>query len=295
MNLVFLRSSMFIILLAGILPVYAQFNSPLSFELNSIRPGSEINNTGSFHLVVPLFMSEKNQLVFSPQYRFLNTGDVFPMDDRHFYPVSTRLAWRHKLNEKWSLSWLATSSLASATGDYSSGGLMWFSGIRVAYIQSPKFLYQFGLAYSYRFSNHIIVPLLGFKWKPAPRLVVSGNLPFRVQAQWESSSKTVTGLFFRGERFTAHIPDASGYDYFWFRERNIGWEGGIKTFCNFWLTTEVGYSLKRNFNIYTEPETPKWSFATQFIRPEEGAVFEHKDNGFYVKFGIVYRIHKGEQ
>lgn len=294
MNLVFLRFSLLIVLLAGTLPGYAQFNSPLAFELNSIRPGSEINNTGSFHLAAPIFISEKNQLVFSPQYRFLNTGDAFPMGDRHFYQVSTRFAWRHKLNEKWSFAWLATSSLASATGNYSSGGLMWFSGIRVAYIQSPAFLYQFGLAYSYRFSNHIIVPLLGFKWKPAPHLVISGNLPFRTQVQWEPHSKIVTGLFFRRERFTAHIPNAPGYDYFWFREKNIGWEGSIKTFRNFWLTTEIGYSLKRNFNIYTEPETPKWSFSTQFIRPKERAVFEHKDDGFYVKFGIIYRFHKDE-
>jgi hypothetical protein len=290
MNLTFFRFLLLATLLAGIFPVYAQINSPLSFELNSIRPGSEINSLGSFHLAVPLYISEKNQFAFSPQYRFLNTGNTFPMNDRHFSQLSTRFAWRHKLSEKWSSALLASSSLASANKNFPSSGLMWFSGVRLAHIQNPSFLYYFGLAYSYRFSNHIIVPLLGFKWKPASGLIIAGDLPFRAQLQLEPNLKITTGLLFRGERFTAHISDTPKSDYFWFRERNIGWEGSIKTFRNFWLTTEIGYSLKRDFNIYTEPETPKWSFATQFIRPEEGAVFEYNENGFYVKFGIKYRF-----
>ncbi len=289
-NLALFRFFLLVTLLAGILPVYAQNNSPLTFELNSIRPGSEINNMGNFQLAVPLFISEKNQLVVSPQYQFLNTGEKFPIDDKHFYQASTRFVWRHKINEQWNSIMLASTSLASAGGDYSSKGLLWFSGVQLVYIQNLSLRYHFGLAYVYRFSNHIIVPFLGFTWKPAPDLVITGNLPSRVQLQWKPNSKIVTGLLFRGERFTAHIPDSPDYGYFWFRERNIGWEGSIKTVRNFWLTTEIGYSLKRNFNLYTEPETPKWSFATQFIRPENGAVFEYDENGFYVKFGIVYRF-----
>jgi len=292
MNPTFFRFFLLTTLLAGMLPAYAQINSPLSFELNSVRPGSEINNMGSFHLAVPLLISEKNLVLLSPQYKFLSSEAVFPIDYIHFYQGSLRFAWRHKLNEKWSSTLITVPSLASANGNFSSDGLMWFSGIRLAHIQNPSFLYYFGLAYSYRFSNNIIVPLLGFKWKPAPDLIIAGDLPFRAQLQWEANSKITTEILFRGERFTAYIPDSPESDYFWFRERNLGWEGSIKTFRNFWLTTEIGYSLKRNFNLYTEPETPKWSFAAQFIRPEEGAVFEHNENGFYAKFGIVYRFQK---
>lgn len=146
MNRIFFHFSLLTILLAKISPVSAQINSPISLELNSLRPGSKINSLSEFHFTLPFFISEKNKVVFSPQYKFLNTEDIFSMDYTHFYSASGRLVWQHKINERWSSVLLTATSLGSANEDFSAKGLTWFSGLRLMYIQSSSFRYYLGLA-----------------------------------------------------------------------------------------------------------------------------------------------------
>lgn len=278
-----------IVLATLFLRLLAQQSSPLSLTWEP-SVNSEIRQQSSFQLALPLVVSENNALVVSPQYKIFTIGNEFPISGNNFNQFSLRFAWRHKLSDGWNAALFAAPSFSSATGNFSGNGLMIFSGIRLAKIQSPAFLYYFGLAYSRRFSSNVLVPVFGLKWKISPTLHFTGDLPFKGQLIREAKPNFYSGLIFKGNRFISHIPDNPDFDYFWFREQNLGLTSGVKIIRNFWLTAEAGYSVKRNFNLYTEPENPKWSFGLEFIQPSQEPVFKYSENGFYMKFGLVYRF-----
>jgi hypothetical protein len=274
---------------------YSQQSSPFSIETGFIRPGSEIRQQSSFQLSLPLFISDNNTFVVSPQYRILGIKNGLPIPENGFNQFSLRFVWRHKLTDDWNAAFFASPSLASSVGNFSGNGLMMFSGVRFSKTQSPAFHYYFGLVYSHRFSTNILVPIAGLKWKISPTLSFNGNLPYKWQLNWAIKPNFYTGLSLKGNRFTSYIPDNPDFDYFWFREQNLGMTSEIKIIRNFWLTAETGYSIKRNFNLYTKPENPEWNFGLKLIQPPKKPFFKHAENGFYVKFGLVYRLNRNSQ
>ena len=294
MNILSFRHLLLTFLLTVNLSLFAQVNSPLSLG-TEIRPGSEIRQQSSFQLSLPLFISDNNAFVVSPQYRILGIKNGLSIQETGFNQFSLTFVWRHKLTNEWNAAFFASPSLSSSVGNFSGNGLMMLSGIRFSKTQSPAFVYYFGLAYSHRFSTNTLIPIAGLKWKISPTLSFNGNLPYKWQLNWAIKPNSYTGLSFKGNRFTSHTPDNPDFDYLWFREQNLGLTSRVKIIRNFWLTAEAGCSVKRNFNLYAEPENQEWSFGLEFIQPSQEPVFKYSENGFYIKFGLSYRFDSNSQ
>lgn len=272
--------------------LYAQDFSPLALDYKLLGNNSGIRKNGEVQLAFPVFISGKNQIVVSPQYKFLGLDDSFPFDKTNFYQFSVRMAWRHQLNDHWNATLLVSPSLASASGDFSSEAWMWSGGVRVSNRVSQCFLYYFGIAYSNRFSNNLLVPLAGLRWNPVSRMNLSLNLPSRARLEWDFSDRIHTGLQFAGNRQTSYIPNQSEYDYFWFRERNLSWFTDLKLVRNWWVSAELGYSLKRDLLAYQKPDHAVWRLGTQFDRTSFDPVFEYSGKGFFLNVSVGYRLGK---
>lgn len=272
--------------------LYAQDFSPLAFDYKLYGGNSGIRKNGEVQLAFPVFISGKNQIVVSPQYKFLGLDDSFPFDKTNFYQFSVRMAWRHQLNDRWNAALLVSPSLASASGDFSSEAWMWSGGVRVSNRVSQRFLYYFGIAYSNRFSNNLLVPLAGLRWNPVSRMNLSLNLPSRARLSWDFSDRIHTGLQFAGNRQTSYIPNQSEYDYFWFKERNLSWFTDLKLVRNWWVSADLGYSLKRDLLAYQESDHPVWRLGTQFDRTSFDPVFEYSGKGFFLNVSVGYRLGK---
>ena len=290
-----MKPILFIFLSITTANLYAQDFSPLAFDYKLYGSDSGIRKNGKVQVSFPVFISGKNQIVLSPQYKFLGLGDSFPKDEKSFYQFSLRFAWRHQLNDHWNAALLASPSLASASGDFSSEAWMWSGGVRVSNRVSQSFLYYFGIAYSNRFSNNLLVPLAGLRWNPVSRMNLSLNLPSRARLAWDFSDRIHTGLQFAGNRQTSYIPNQSEYDYFWFRERNLSWFTDLKLVRNWWVSAELGYSLKRDLLAYQESDYPVWRLGTQFNRTSLDPVLEYSEKGLFLNVSVGYRLGKREK
>lgn len=271
---------------------FAQDFSPLAFDYKLYGGNSEVKKNGTIHLAFPVIISGKNQIVVSPQYKFLGLDDSFPFEKTNFYQFSLRVAWRHQLNDRWNAALLFSPSLASAFGDFSSEAWMWSGAIRMSYLANQRFLYYFVIAYSNRFSNNLLVPIAGLKWNPVSHLSLSLNLPSQIRLLWEFTDRLHTGLQFAGNRQTSYVPNQPGYDYFWFRERNLSWFTDLKLIRKWWITTSLGYSLKRDLLAYQKSDHAVWRFGTQFDSTSLDPVFEFSEKGFFLNVSLGYRLGK---
>lgn len=94
--------------------LYAQDFSPLELDYKLLGNNSGIRKNGEVQLAFPVFISGNNQIVVSPQYKFLGLDDSFPFDKTNFYQFSVRMDRRNQLNSRWNATSLFPSSFASA-------------------------------------------------------------------------------------------------------------------------------------------------------------------------------------
>ncbi len=272
--------------------LFSQDFSPFSFDYKLSDGNSMISKNGRAHLVIPCFISGRNQIALSPQYKFLELNDFSHFNESCFYQFSVRLAWRHKLSNSWDAALFISPSLASAYGNFSSEAWMWSGGIRITNRTGQSLLYYFGIAYSNRFLNNLLVPVAGFKWNPVPHINLSFDLPSRARLLWEISERIHTGLQFAGNREISYLPNQQEYDYFWLTERNLSLFSDFKLFRNWWISADLGYSLKRNLLAYRKPAHALWRLGTQFDHIFLDPAFEHSEKGGFLNISLSYRLGK---
>ncbi len=270
---------------------FGQQTAPISFTYEPAA-GSEIKQRGSIQLAFPLLRAEHNRLIVSPQYRFLQTGDSFPIEENKFAQTSLRLIWQHELSDRWSLNWIVAPAFASTSGNYSSEALIGMTAVRFNWGKSERFTYIFGLSYAQRFSGNLLMPVAGFRWTPTERATYTGTLPLWFRAEWAVRPRFHTGFFSGGNGYNAFLPDNAKYSYIWLQERNVGWFGSLKMTRNWWISLDAGYKLKQKLRVYSEMNRSSWQIGTPLSGSNQAPDLEISSKGLFLRFSVFFRLDK---
>lgn len=115
--------------------------------------------------------------------------------------------------------------------------------------------YQYGLAYSYVFGRGRLFPLLGLRWRPAPRWLVTAVLPFVLSVRHVVSSTAAVGLLVAptgNEARFGNLGDFPGQPAtinFRVRQFKIGGEGDLRIAHSVRARLEVGALVARQLRF----------------------------------------------
>ncbi len=270
---------------------FGQQTAPISFTYEPAT-GSEIKQRGSIQLAFPLLRAEHNRLIVSPQYRFLQTGDSFPIEETKFAQTTLRFIWQHELNDRWNLNWVVAPAFASNSGNYSPEALIGMTAVRFNWEKSERFTYIFGLSYAQRFSGNLLMPVAGFRWTPTERATYTGTLPLWFRAEWAVRPRFHTGFFSGGNGYNAFLPDNAKYSYIWLQERNVGWLASLNVTRNWWISLDAGYKLKQKLRVYSEMNRSSWQIGTPLSGSKQTPDYEYGSKGLLLRFSVFFRLDK---
>ena len=270
---------------------FGQQTAPISFTYEPAT-GSEIKQRESIQLAFPLLRAEHNRLIVSPQYRFLQTGDSFPIEENKFAQTSLRLIWQHELSDRWSLNWIVSPAFASNSGNYSPEALIGMTAVRFNWEKSERFTYIFGLSYAQRFSGNLLMPVAGFRWTPTERATYTGTLPLWFRAEWAVRPRFHTGFFSGGNGYNAFLPNNAKYSYIWLQEKNVGWFASLKMSRNWWISLDAGYKLKQKLRVYSEMNRSSWQIGTPLSGSKQTPDYEYASKGLFLRFSVFFRLDK---
>ena len=239
----------------------AQSFSPFGIEFGPFRTNdSQIEQKGRLSIALPVYVSGKDRIAVSSQYSYLRLSDTFPFGSDLFHQADLRMVWRHQMNDRWNFTFLFAPALSSDFDKVSADDLMWTSGIRFTQLRNARTSFSLGMFYAYRFSNHIIIPIAGFRRIITDRLIWSGNLPFLSQLTYQARPDLFTGVFFSANQYVSGISKSPDSDYIWLHERSLGLFADRMMLRNWWLKLQIGYNLKRDLVAYQEPDDARWQF-----------------------------------
>ena len=270
---------------------FGQQTAPISFTYEPSTDG-EIKQRGSIQLAFPLLRTEHNRLIVSPQYRFLKTGDSFPIEETNFAQTSLRLFWQHELNDRWSLNWVLAQAFASTSGNYSPDALTGITTVRFNWKKSELITYILGVSYAQRFSGNLLIPVAGFRWTPTERATFTGTLPLWFRAEWAVKPAFHTGFFSGGNGYNAFLPNNTEYSYIWLQERNVGWFASLKMTRNWWFSLDAGYKLKQKLRAYSEMNRSSWQIGTPLSGSKQTPDYEYASKGLLLRFSVFFRLDK---
>jgi hypothetical protein len=270
----------------------AQNFSPFTLEYQFSGDNSEIRQTGSIHLAFPVFVSTKNQVILSPRYKFIGLSKSLPFDETRYNQYSLNMAWRHQLNKHWNAAVFSSPSISSGFGNFSLDGIIWSSGFMLAYRKNQHLTYFFGMAYSYQFSNSLLVPIGGFNWNPTSKLSIGADFPFRGNVSWSLNSKTQTGVLFSNNRFTSYIPNSPEYNYLWTAERDLSWFTNVKLIRNWWLKVDLGYCLSRDLYAYDQLTRHSLHIGSQLNGFDQEPIYKSFSEGLFLQCTFTYKINR---
>lgn len=286
-----LRLILFISIIFMLKQSFAQQGSPFSFTYEPAT-GSEIKQRGSIQLAFPLLRAEHNRLIVSPQYRFLQTGDSFPIEETRFAQTSLRLIWQHELNDRWNLNWVVAPAFASTSGNYSPAALTGLTALRFNWKKSEWITYILGFSYAQRFSGNLLIPVAGFRWTPTERATFTGTLPLWFRAEWAVKPTFHTGFFSGGNGYNAFLPNNAKYKYIWLQERNVGWFASLNVTRNWWISLDAGYKLKQKLRVYSEMNRSSWQIGTPLSGSKQTPDYEYASKGLLLRFSVFFRLDK---
>jgi len=162
----------------------------------------------------------------------------------------------------------------------------------LAYRKSPVLTYFLGMAYSYQFSNNLLIPIAGLNWSPISRVNLVADLPFRGQVSWDLNSKIQTGFLYLNNRFTSYIPNIQQYNYLWINERNLSWFTNLKMIRNWWLKFDLGYSISRELYAYDQLTRHSWQIGSQLNGFNQDPAYESSSKGLFLQCSIIYKMKK---
>ncbi len=115
--------------------------------------------------------------------------------------------------------------------------------------------YQYGLAYSYVFGRGRLLPLAGFRWRPAPDWLVSAMVPFVISVRHGVSSGAAVGLLVAPHgnevRFSnsGDFPGQPDTVHFRLRELKIGGEADLRIARSVLARLEAGALVARQLRF----------------------------------------------
>jgi hypothetical protein len=270
---------------------FAQQTAPISFTYEP-SVGGEIKQRGSIQLAFPLLRAEHNRLIVSPQYRFLQTGYSFPIEETRFAQTSLRFIWQHELNDRWNLNWVIAPAFASTSGNYSPEALTGMTTVRFNWKKSERITYILGFSYAQRFSGNLLIPVAGFRWTPTERATYTGTLPLWFRAEWAVRPTFHTGFFSGGNGYNAFLPNNAQYKYIWLQERNVGWFASLKTTRNWWVSLDAGYKLRQKLRVYAGMNRNSWQIGTPLSGSRQTPDYEYASKGLFLRFSVFFRLDK---
>jgi hypothetical protein len=111
--------------------------------------------------------------------------------------LATSVRYLHPFNQQWMLSATASiGSYVSDTGLLAAGWGIQASAIGI-YNYSPKFTFLFGLAHNSLSEDLLIVPVLGFDWRPTEKWSVSVGFP-RIGVTYKMNKDVALGFGLSG-------------------------------------------------------------------------------------------------
>ncbi len=270
------------------LKVLSQSNEAMAIEYSSYTGSALLKESGKFIFAVPVFHSGNSRLFLLPEYKFIygNAFDIIP--ENYYHQLSLRWAWQYKINRAWRLQWVGMPALTSPFEDNQA---VLFNTIFRANYKAGHLLCSFGLAYSYRYKNNIIIPVAGVAWQPNEHWTIHVKFPVNMNVQYKINRVFNVGLGIAGNGLSSLVENQN-YDFLWIHERNLSLYSDVKLYKNWWLSGSFGYALKRTLKTYSMPENAIWTIKSNLGEPGLIPINEFSEPGFVAKIGIKFKLER---
>lgn len=258
----------------------------LVIDFQQYGQSSVFNQSGKISMAFPLLNLSQSKIFIAPEYKFFTNPENELLTQSCYQQLSVRFGYQYKPGEFWKLQWMLVPVITSPFSEIS--GLLFNSALRLNRNYS-HFSYYFGIAYSYRYMNNIITPVMGLYWQPSDAWSLSGRLPVYCKIQHKLNPRLYAGVELAGNGISAQT-ESEQYDYVWIRERNIGLFAGWKVVGNWWLEGSVGYTVSRKIKSYQFSDDQNWTIKLDIGEPGIKPVNELNEHGLMCKTVLKYRL-----
>lgn len=250
------------------------------------RTSSIFNQSGKVLFGLPIYKSGKSHYILSPEYRFFSTETNEFLSTQFLNQISFRFVWQYKLENNWRIQWLAVPVVTSPFTDKT--GFI-FNNVFKFNKTNSVFGYSFGIAYSLRYKNNIISPIVGFTWNPSNDWNLVGRVPIYIRIQHRLNPDLFVGAELSGNGISS-LSTSSDYDFVWLHERNVGLFADWKLYKKWWLSATIGYSLNRTIKTYNLPDKNIWTIKTIFGEPGTEPISQLLEKGLIINVGVKYKF-----
>lgn len=269
--------------------VSGQTNELIKLDTRLYGNSALFSSFTTARVAIPLYRNNKHVWVLSPEFKSLQTRTTDSVEATHYNRFSLRLAGQRSVGNDWNMQWLAMSSIGPAFD--TKNDLILNTAIRFSQTRS-NLTYTFGLAYSYRYRNNILTPVVGLVWKPEEHWLFSAKLPALLRIAHTVNPGWEVGAAYSGNGLSS-LTNGSNPDFLWMRERNLLLTTGFRLTRFGWVTCAAGYTLKRSLKTYQLPEHPIWTLKTNWGEPRLTPTSEYNESGFMAQLGISFRMGRG--
>lgn len=296
--------------------VISFFAASVSFSQNSIdlanlyyrmSPNNSVSDdscsrtlsTVGVDVKLPLKINDNNVILIGLDYQqnSIQSSQKSNLQDLNFSSSMLQVGLEHKWNAKSKMLFISMTRLNTDfksvnTNHFQQGGLALGTTAH-----SANFDWKYGMYYNAEFFGPMFVPLFGFNWKMNDKWRLKLIVPLNFELSYQPSQRLITGLRFDGVNASfrtnqnsllkdAYI-DKADNNIWSFAEMEIG--------KNCWLHVKAGYSILRQYRIYSDNEEMNWKLGPVNFgdnRPIETRTFE---NGWSFEARFIYRLQLKEK
>lgn len=276
---------LFFVSLLTVLTIKAQ-NEAMAIEFTPYGTNAMVNQSGKFQFAIPVLKWGNQRLFFAPEYKFISGKLIDIVPANYYDQLSLRMAWQYKINETWKLQYVMMPAITSVLTHESS---FLFNTIFRATYKYENITVNTGVAYSYRYKNNILTPVVGIMWNTNKKLTINAGLPFNLKLNYMPTYRWYTGFEISGNSISA-LSGKYGYDFVWLHEKTMFLYSDIKLYRNLWLSLAAGYTFKRTLKTYQLPDQSIWTVKIKIGEPGSEPVTAYEENGLSFRAGIKFKI-----
>ncbi len=254
----------------------------------------------SFNATLPIKVNNQTSIITGLDVEWMYAGLTPTGGSGSVAGIIAKLGVNHKLNDKWTTSFILLPRLASdfkkpggglSREDFQLGGLWMFK-----YAASANLKYKLAMYYNAELFGPFCSPIVGLYYKsPNQKFETDISLPFFVDANYRIKPAVFTGIKFQAFVRTFNLHDPYYHDngeYLAKTSNEIYTYLGYEPIKGLLLKANIGYSVGRNYRLYDIQDKVAWGLSAFRFGDDRKQLNADFADGLLFRVDCVYRFYK---
>lgn len=249
--------------------------------------GSDFTDMSIYGLA-PIVTEKDRALISFPyfNYKSINHSDL-ALPSSKFYQIGLPLAMQTPISSSKNLGAFIIPNISSDLANPDGKNFNIAAALFLGNNTNSKFIFRYGIYYSYSTNGHILIPIFNYDWKPTENFRINGNNPLNPKISYQLAPRYRVGLEFEYYTKLYNLSKSNHDRYVADTRTTLNPYIDINITKNIVLNIQGGYAFQRKTEVFKGVNRGT-SWYTGF--KDRTPVMSQNQKGWFLKGGLRFEI-----